>query len=341
MRTSAGRSAVGADPAQPIAIDEQRAVVDLAPAAPRRPSWPGAHGATGSARSSLVRRRAAGTRSSTPSASSGNAAMRQRCCAASGLQISAGPATAAPMSPSTAQVQRMRGEQRAPCDRRRPVVPGVRTRHRAAAGVAAHHQVEVAGGAVEQPAHRRQRAVEAQRRTAAAQLPAIAAELQRHAGAMQHGEPAVDAGEVGERTVALDLGDADAQVPLSAGRPGQQLARGAAAVPPRRGRDRVERTVCRSLMRASSALRATPRRGDEPIGRPAGSWRELPFELVARARMHQPRQRDRHVAADGAAHDDQAGVVAARSPAAAPPARSGARPRSSTAPRHSGATSSR
>jgi hypothetical protein len=79
----------------------------------------------------------------------------------------------------------------------------------------------------------RERAAEAQRIVPGLEPMFVALERQLHAGAVNHCEPALDAGIGGERPVARNLREIDAQLPGGcAGGPGQQLARAPAAVAP-------------------------------------------------------------------------------------------------------------
>jgi hypothetical protein len=155
------------------------------------------------------------------------------------------------------------------------------------AACAAHHQIQVLRGAVHQTATGRQ----LRHRNCSASVvrvparPALSAIAVRPRGPQAPQTSAAHLREGRERAVAVDVGTADAHTPGVAVRPGQQLAGGC--------RRRCARSVaCYLLCRAMRC-----------------SWLELPVDPVTRARMHQPRQGDRHAPVHGAAHDDQAGVV--------------------------------
>ncbi|MBI3369279.1 MAG: hypothetical protein HY021_12805 [Burkholderiales bacterium] len=113
-----------------------------------------------------------------------------------------------------------------------PLLGRIGALHGRAAGGFAHHQVQVVRGTGQQAAAGRIGAVEGTGRRARIDQMQAVRQVQHHAGAVDHREPAGDAGVGGERAILRDLGHADAQQPIGRRGPGQQLARAAAAIAP-------------------------------------------------------------------------------------------------------------
>ena len=232
-REPAGRVAelaFGADPAQGLAVDEQRAVLDPAPrhcagferreagVAPQADAHRDPVSATGIAASSHQAVAAAGRCAASKRSLGGARSNQSSACAGTSIV-----SPASRQRPATAVYRPHLRQRRAPGD-------AVGDREHPPRRIA-QHQVQVERRAVEQPAGGRRGAIERNRRVVARQAPRRAVDRQLDARPLQHREPALHAGKRRERTVGLDLGDADAHLPVR-GRPGQQLARVAAAVAP-------------------------------------------------------------------------------------------------------------
>ena len=151
------------------------------------------------------------------------------------------------------------GDRRVQAAQHAAVFPGLAATDRVQCrAAAARHQVQVAGRAVEQAAVGCLAAVERQRDAAAPADAFARIERQHDAGAVDDREPAVDVRVGRERSVAIDLGDADAQRPELGRGPGQQFARAPAAVAPGLRRDVAEADHAhgRACPRGGAALRA-------------------------------------------------------------------------------------
>ena len=220
----AGRSASAPTQAQRVAFDQQRAALDRAPAV--------AAGQGGEARVAperVVMRRA--PRASAASHQPTGASRRP-----SRLEASALPARCANQSQACRPACRCRRRRRRGSGRRRARSrphaarrrrPGRRRRrpsHRSA-GTPRSIRLRSRVGPSSSRQSARARAVEAQaarrRRVRRCSLPPM---RQLDAGALEHREPALDAGEGRERAVALDLGDAD-RAPASRRRRARPAAR--------------------------------------------------------------------------------------------------------------------